>query len=99
MTGLAGRLAGLAVAAFLLHLVVIQPNHPNVMTWGALTLVPLELPVILFLLLAWPGRARILRAVLVAVLTLVVLLKAADYANFIAYNRVFNPATDMVKVF
>jgi len=95
MTGLAGRLAGLAVAAFLLHLVVIQPNHPNAMTWGALTLVPLELPVILFLLLAWPGRARILRAVLVALLTLVVLLKAADYANFIAYNRVFNPATDM----
>ena len=89
------RLAGLAVAAALLHLVLIQPNHPNAMTWGALRLVPLELPVILALLLAWPGRARILRAVLVALLTLVCLLKIADYANFVAYNRVFNPATDM----
>ncbi|MBQ1203099.1 MAG: sulfatase, partial [Loktanella sp.] len=95
MTVLARRVAGLALAAFLLHLAVIQPNHPNAMTWGALKLVPLELPVIVFLLLAWPGRGRVLRAVLVAVLTLVVLLKAADYANFIAYNRVFNPATDM----
>lgn len=89
------RIAGLAFAALMLHLVLILPNHPNAMTWGALRLFPLELPVIIALLLAWPGRARVLRAVLVTVLTLVCLIKLADYANFIAYNRVFNPATDM----
>lgn len=89
------RMAGLAVAAILLHLVLIQPNHPNAMTWDALRLFALELPLILLALLAWPGRARLLRAVLVAALSLIVILKAADYANFVAYNRVFNPATDM----
>jgi hypothetical protein len=95
MRGRYFRLAGLLVAALLLHLVLIQPNHPFAMTWGALRLVSLELPVILLALLAWPGRARILRAVLVSVLTVVAVLKAADYANFVAYDRVFNPATDM----
>ncbi|MBR2574985.1 MAG: sulfatase [Loktanella sp.] len=89
------RIAGLALATALLHLVLIQPNHPNAMTWGALLLFPLELPVILCALLAWPGRARMLRAALVGVLSLIVILKTADYANFVAYNRVFNPATDM----
>ncbi len=89
------RLAGLVGAAALLHLVLIQPNHPNAMTWGALRLFPLELPVILFVLLAWPGRAPVLRALLVGLLSLVVIFKTADYANFVAYNRVFNPATDM----
>jgi hypothetical protein len=89
------RLPALLFAAFLLHLVMIQPNHPNAMTWGALRLVSLELPVVLLLLLAWPGRGRILRFVLVALMTGIVVLKIADYANFIAYNRVFNPATDM----
>ena len=89
------RLFGLLVAAILIDLVLIQPNHPGAMTWDALRLVALELPVIVLVLLAWPGRARVLRALLVAVLTAVAVLKIADYANFVAYNRVFNPATDL----
>ena len=35
------------LAALILHLVLIQPNHPGAMTWGALRLFPLELPVLL----------------------------------------------------
>jgi hypothetical protein len=89
------RIAGLVLATALLHLALIQPNHPQAMTWGALRLVPLELPVIVLVLLAWPGRALLLRAMLVGVLSLVVLIKAADYAHFLAYNRAFNPATDL----
>ncbi|WP_322891291.1 MULTISPECIES: sulfatase-like hydrolase/transferase [unclassified Yoonia] len=89
------RLFGVVLAAALLHLALIQPNHPNAMTWGALRLFPLELPVILLALLALSGRALVFRALLVGVLSLIVILKIADYANFVAYNRVFNPATDM----
>jgi hypothetical protein len=37
-----------------LHLVLIQPNHPAAMTWGALFVFPLELPVILLALIALP---------------------------------------------
>lgn len=87
----------LAVAAGLLHLVLIQPNHPNAMTWGALRLFPLELPVLLLALpLIGDGRAaRALRAALAGVLALLVVLKAADYAMFTAFGRGFNPVGDL----
>lgn len=88
-------LPGLIAATALLHLVLIQPNHPGAMTWQALLLFPLELPVILFALLALPGRARLFRVVLVVILTTVAVLKVADYASFTAYGRSFNPATDL----
>lgn len=88
------RLAG---AAVLLHLVLIQPNHPDAMTWGALRLFPLELPVLLLALpLIGDGRAaRVLRGALAGGLALVVLLKAADYAMFTAFGRGFNPVGDL----
>ncbi len=85
------------VAALLLHLVLIQPNHPGAMTWGALLLFPLELPVLLLgLPLIGDGRAgRALRVVLVAVLVLLVVLKGADFAMFTAFGRGFNPVGDL----
>lgn len=94
------RVTGLlrmALATAVLFLVLIQPNHPAAMTWGALRLFPLELPVIVLALLALgPGRAgQALRAVLVAVLMLIVLAKAADYGTFVAFNRPFNALVDM----
>lgn len=87
----------LAFAALLLHLVLIQPNHPAAMTWGALRLVPLELPV---LLLALPligdtGFGRMLRGGLAAVLTLTIVLKLADFGMFTAFGRGFNPVGDV----
>jgi hypothetical protein len=85
------------VAALILHLVLIQPNHPGAMTWGALRLFPLELPVLLLgLPLLGDGRAgRMLRRVLAGVLVLVVVLKAADFAMFTAFGRGFNPVGDL----
>ena len=85
------------VAALILHLVLIQPNHPGAMTWGALRLFPLELPVLLLgLPLLGDGRAgRMLRGVLAGVLVLVVVLKAADFAMFTAFGRGFNPVGDL----
>jgi hypothetical protein len=87
----------LAAAALILHLVLVQPNHPAAMTWGALFVLPLELPAILAGLVALgSGRvARALRAALVAALVLIALLKAADYAAFTALARGFNPIADL----
>ncbi len=85
------------VAAVVLHLVLIQPNHPAAMTWQALWMFPLELPI---LLLALPvlgdGRlGRVLRVVLVLVLTTIATFKAADLAMFTAFTRGFNPVGDL----
>jgi hypothetical protein len=96
--GGAGHTAVRAVAATLvLFLVLIQPNHPAAMTWGALRLFPLELPVILLMVLAlgagWAGI--LVRAALVAALVTIALAKAADYGTFIAFNRPFNALVDM----
>lgn len=87
----------LALAAGVLHLVLIQPNHPDAMTWGALAAVPLEAPaVLLALIAAGSGRTgTLLRAVLVLALGLIAVLKAADYAMFTALGRGFNPVADL----
>lgn len=95
---LARRLAGLVLATAILHLVLIQPNHPGAMTWQALLLFPLELPVIVLGLMAlprqgWPQRA--IRAVLVVALVVLAVLKAADTGMFMAFNRPFNPLVDI----
>ena len=84
------------IAAALLYLILIQPNHPAAMTWGALAMFPLELPALLALvMLAGRGTAgRVLRGLLVAVLVVVALLKVADFGTFIAYNRGFNLIVD-----
>ncbi len=89
-----------ALAAVILHLVLIQPNHPGAMTWGALRLFPLELPVLLLgLPLLGDGRAaRVLRGALAAVMTLLVVLKAADFGMFTAFGRGFNPVGDLSLV-
>ncbi|MEY4985081.1 MAG: hypothetical protein RIR62_3347 [Pseudomonadota bacterium] len=85
------------VAAVLLHLVLVQPNHPDALTWAALRLFPLELPVLLLgLPLLGDGRAaRLLRLALAVLLVLLVLSKAADFAMFTAFGRSFNPLGDL----
>jgi hypothetical protein len=92
-----GPILRLMLAAGILHLVLIQPNHPAAMTWGALRLFPLELPVILLALMALgAGRiGRVLRAGLVAALLLIAVLKVADFAMFMSLARGFNPVADL----
>ncbi len=92
--------ARLALAALVLHLVLVQPNHPAAATWEALLLFPLELPVILLGLAALgPGRAGLAaRAVLVAALVVIAVLKTADFAAFSALSRGFNPVADLPLV-
>lgn len=87
----------LALAALVLHLVLVQPNHPAAMNWDALLLFPLELPVLLLGLVAMqPGRMeKTVRIVIVAALLLIVVLKTADFAMFTALARGFNPVADL----
>lgn len=89
----------LAIAALVLHLVLIQPNHPAAMTWQAPLLFALELPVILLLLTALRGRWVFgLRVVLTGILTLLAVLRSADFVMFTALARGFNPVADLVLV-
>lgn len=87
----------LILATLLLYLVLIQPNHPAAMTWGALALFPLELPALLagIILAGDKVTGRALRAVLAVVLLAIAVLKLADYGTFIAFNRGFNLAADL----
>jgi hypothetical protein len=91
------RVTSLALAALLLHLVLIQPNHPAAVTWRALLLFPLELPALLAALVALPPAAavtRYLRAGLAGLLTLLAALKLADLASQMAFARGVNPLVD-----
>jgi hypothetical protein len=90
----------LGLAGLVLYLVLVQPNHPAAMTWGALAAVPLEWPAVLLALLALgPGGAgAVFRIVLVGLLLLIAALKTADYAMFTALSRGFNPVSDLALV-
>lgn len=70
------------------------------MTWATLLAVPLELPVVLFGLMAL-GNGRLgtlTRGALVAILTLILVLKCADFIMFTALSREFNPVADLPLV-
>ncbi|MEL7175323.1 MAG: sulfatase-like hydrolase/transferase [Pseudomonadota bacterium] len=97
ITRVTGRIVYLGLAALILHLVLVQPNHPAALSWKTPLLFPLELPVILLALMAL-GRGRFalwLRAGLVGVLLLIAVLKTADFAMFTALARGFNPVADL----
>lgn len=94
-----GRAPRLVLAALVLHLVLVQPNHPDALTWQAPLMFALELPVILLALVAARGRmATALRVVVVFGLALLCGLKTADFAMFTALARGFNPVADLVLI-
>ncbi|MEO1747896.1 MAG: sulfatase, partial [Pseudomonadota bacterium] len=90
------RILWALLAIAVLHLVLIQPNHPDAVSWQALLLFPLELPAIVLGLMAL-GLSRAgfyLRIVLVLALATIAALKAADFAMFVSLNRGFNLVAD-----
>jgi Sulfatase len=99
MTSSVKRPAALILAAFILHLVLIQPNHPGALSLRALTLFTLELPAILCMLAFLPAPQRFLRGMLVAALAVLALLKGADFGFVIAFNRGFDVVTDRPLLF
>ncbi len=87
----------LCLAAGVLFLLLVQPNHPAALTWGALLMFPLELPAIL-LALASLGRGRagmLVRVAVTLALSVITVLKTADFAMFMALSRGFNPVADL----
>jgi hypothetical protein len=99
MIGTLTRWTPLLLAVGVIHLILIQPNHPGAMTWGALRLFPLELPVLLITLILGsrlPGYGPLLVRVTVTLfLNVMPLLKLADYATFVSYARGFNLVLDL----
>lgn len=90
----------LVLAAVVLDLILIQPNHPAAFAWDALLLFPLELPALLLTVVGF-GRSRaglVFRIVMVAVLGMIAVLKAADFVMFTALNRGFNLVADLPLV-
>ncbi|MCE6958012.1 sulfatase [Cereibacter sphaeroides] len=83
-------MARAALSLLLIGLVLAQPNQP-----AAVPRFPLELPVIVAILIAWPGRARGLRTLTVAALVAGVVLKGLDLALHLAFGRPFDPVADL----
>lgn len=93
------HLLRLVLATVILDLVLIQPNHPGALTWGALRFFPLELPFLVAALVALPARVSLWpRRIVAALLLVIVVLKIADFASFTAFNRAFNPIVDISLV-
>lgn len=94
------RTLGLIGATLVLFLVLIQPNHPAALSWGALVVFPLELPVIVLLLMAVGAtRAALpLRLAVTVVLMVILTQKSADFVSFSALSRGFNPVADLALI-
>jgi hypothetical protein len=86
-----GVMASLA-AIFLLHLVLLLPTYPENIVPGAFLYLSIELPV-LILLFAVP-LGRLLRFVIALALTIFMVIKFANIATFLGFNRPFNPVVD-----
>ncbi|PTX54512.1 hypothetical protein C8N43_3327 [Litoreibacter ponti] len=87
------RVLGLVLATAMLFGVLVLPNHPGTMTWGALNRWPLELPVLVLGMIAI-GRLWGVTYGVALLLLAAVVIKLADYAMFSAFNRTFNPILD-----
>jgi len=90
------RLIKLGLAALLVNLLLISPSHPEAVTWQALSMLAVELPLILLLLVLLPADTarRWVRWALVTAIMLTFVLKGADFAMRMAFERHFNLITD-----
>jgi hypothetical protein len=88
---------GVVTALATVHLALVLPNHPAAIRSDALLFIPLEAPA-LVAGLAILGRAGVVswgvRALLVAGLFALTLLKLGDYGTAVAYSRPFTLAVD-----
>ncbi|MCC6914537.1 MAG: hypothetical protein IT566_12620 [Rhodospirillaceae bacterium] len=82
-------------ALLLLHVVLLLPTYPDNIVPRAFAYLPIEMPV-LILLFAAPlgGSGFVLRAVLALALAAFSIVKLANIATFLGFNRAFNPVVD-----
>ena len=90
------RWAPFFTGIIILDLLLLLPNHPGAMTLEAMTLMPLELPVLLLLLLFAPiGSRRAISRTLAILFGVITALKALDFMTFLSYDRAFSPVLDL----
>lgn len=84
-------------AVVVLFLILVAPNHPQMVGWQALAALPLELPLVLLLLVGFGGTAfaLMIKVLLVGAMGFVLLLRLADIGTFVAYERAFNLMADL----
>jgi hypothetical protein len=95
------RAIAAALAASLIALVLMLPNHPAALRWDIVLTIPLEAAAVLGLLALTPratGTAVAVSVVIIAWLTTMTLLKLADFAAFTAFGRGFNVAVDLALI-
>ncbi len=80
------------IAILVLHLVLLLPTYPENIVPSAFRYLSIELPVLILLFAAPLGR--LLRVVLVLALTVFMVIKLANVATFLGFNRSFNPVVD-----
>ena len=90
------RLIKLSLAALLLNLLLISPNHPEAVTWQALSMLAVELPLILLVLVLLPAETTRpwVRWALVMAVMMTFVFKGADFLMRLAFERHFNLITD-----
>jgi len=94
------RIAARWLAAFaIIFIILVLPDRLDDMDWPAFARLPLELPVIVLALVAFTGRLRgLLRGIVVAVLSLMLIFKLANIAAYFGFARPFNPLVDALMV-
>ncbi|MEM9732281.1 MAG: sulfatase [Pseudomonadota bacterium] len=97
---IASQAARFALAVFVVYAVLLMPNHPASLGWGIWRVFPLELPLIVLTCVAVGGSflSTPLRLAIAFFLTVMVALKGADFVNYNALSRPFNPVADMALV-
>ena len=84
------------VALLVLHLAFVLPDEPTSAGWDSLLRLPVELPIVVLVLLAWPRRRWVLvHSIATAALGLLVLGKLADIAMQASLGRPFRPLLDL----
>ena len=87
--------AGLGLAAVLVHLVLVLPNRPDGFSLRAVAILALELPVLLLGALALGRRATWPAAFVACTLVVLTALRLADVAALEIFGRHFDPVVDM----
>ncbi|NHF72010.1 sulfatase-like hydrolase/transferase [Paracoccus xiamenensis] len=88
------RPAQVVLAALVIWLVLVLPNHPGKMTPATLLTFPLELPALLLVMIAL-GQRPAARLILTLLLVLLTALKLADLVTYQVLDRPFNPVADL----
>ena len=96
MPGWTSHATKLAVALLLVHLALVLPDRLQDLQWAAFFAIPIELPIVLGLLFLPLGKATpVVRWIIAAALTLLVVLKLAAIASYIALSRPFDLLLDL----